>query len=128
MSQSWPTQPPAQEPVLTTLGDISVSQNWLYLPTGRHPVRGSVWTVTDMSRTEVRMSQVGLVLAIVGFFLVCFLSLLFLLMKERTTTGFVQVTVQGEGFHHSVMVPAFGPHTAMQVHQQVGYIRSLAAL
>ncbi len=127
MSQHWPTPPPEREQILMTLGDVSVSQHWIYVPSGRHPIRGSIWTVTDMSRTEERMSTVGLVLAIVGFFLVCFLSLLFLLMKDRQTTGFIQVTVQGEGFHHAVMLPALGPQSGLQVQQQVNYARSLAA-
>ena len=47
--------------------------------------------------------------------------------KEKRTSGYVQVTVQGQGFHHSVMIPARGPQTFFEVSQQVNYARSLAA-
>lgn len=114
------------EPWLTTIGDISVSQHWVLTPSGPHPIRGSVWTVTDMTRYEESISPAGIVLAIV-FVWFCLLGLLFLLMKERRMVGFTQVTVQGSGFYHSTMVPAFSPQSVMQVHQVVNYARSLAA-
>src|SRR5262249_3224061 len=86
------------EPQLATIGDISISQHWVVTPSGSHPIRGSVWTVTDMSRYEETISTTGLVLAIV-FVWFCLLGLLFLLMKERRIGGYVQITVQGNGFH-----------------------------
>jgi hypothetical protein len=109
------------------IGDITVTQSSVMIPSGRYPVAGSVWTLTDMSRTEEKVSTVGIVLAVVGFLLVCFLSLLFLLMKDRTTTGFIQVSVQGDGFHHATMIPAYSPASIGQVWGQVNYVRSLAA-
>jgi hypothetical protein len=117
---------PLPEPVLLTIGDISITQHWIYLPTGRHPVQGSIWTAADMSHTEEHIATVGVVLAVL-FIWACLLSLLFLLMKERRTVGYIQVTVQGEGFHHSAMIPAHGPQALGYVMQQVNYARSLAA-
>ena len=114
------------EPWLTTIGDISVSEHWVSTPSGPHPIRGSVWTVTDMSRYEESISTVGIVLAVV-FVWFCLLGLLFLLMKERRLGGFVQVTVQGNGFYHSTLIPVTGPHSVMNAHQAVNYARSLAA-
>lgn len=111
---------------LATIGDISISQNWVMTPTGPHPIRGSVWTVTDMSYYHEDISTVGVVLAII-FVWFCLLGLLFLLMKDRRLAGYLQVTVQGNGFFHSTMIPVTGPQTAMFVHQQVNYARSLAA-
>lgn len=127
MSDEQP--PPAAVPdqPQVTIGDIGVSQSAVYLPSGRFPLRGSTWTVSDMSHTEEKISTAGIVLAIVGFFLICFLALLFLLMKEKQTTGFVQVTVQGNGFSHTALIPAAGPHTVAYVTQQVNWARSLAS-
>jgi hypothetical protein len=114
------------EPLLATIGDISISQHWVQTPSGPHPIRGSVWTMTDMSRTEDTVSTAGIVLAVV-FVWFCLLGLLFLLMKDRRTVGYVQITVQGSGFHHSTMVGVTSPQTVVYVHQMVNYARTLAA-
>jgi hypothetical protein len=111
---------------LATIGDISISQHWVLTPTGPHPIRGSAWTVTDMSHYQESISALGVVLAIL-FIWFCLLGLLFLLMKDRKMVGYIQVTVQGSGFHHSTMIPATGPHSVVGVHQMVNYARSLAA-
>ncbi len=108
---------------LLTIGDIAISQHWVQTPTGTYPIRGSVWTVTDMTHYQEHISPVGIVLAIL-FIWLCFLSLLFLLMKERTLAGYVQVSVQGAGFSHSTLLPA--PSLPI-VTQQVNYARALAA-
>lgn len=125
MSSSLPSGPTPDQP-LTSIGDIGVSQTSIFLPTGRHPVRGSAWMVTDMSRTEEKIATAGIVLAVL-FVWVCLLGLLFLLMKDKRTTGFIQVTVQGEGFHHATMIPATSPETFGQVNGQVNWARSIAA-
>ena len=111
---------------LATIGDISISQHWVMTPTGPHPIRGSVWTVTDMSYWQESVSAAGIVLAIL-FIWFCLLGLLFLLMKDRRMVGHIQVTVQGSGFHHSTMIPASGPQSLIWVHQRVNYARALAA-
>lgn len=124
MSDVYVGGPAQPEPQLATVGDISITQHWIYTPTGPHPIRGSIWTVTDMSHYEERISTAGVVLAIL-FVWICLLGLLFLLMKDRRLVGYLQVTVQGNGFHHSTMVPAAA---FASVHQTVNYARSLAAL
>ncbi|GAC66225.1 hypothetical protein GS4_01_00260 [Gordonia soli NBRC 108243] len=119
---------PGHEPPLVVIGDITCTQTHVITPSGTFPIVGSQWAVTDMSVTTERMSQVGLVLALVGFFLVCFLSLLFLLMKDRQTTGYVQVTVWGGGITHVANIPAFSPVTMPDISNRVAYARSLAGL
>jgi hypothetical protein len=114
------------ETILLTFGDISVSQNLVYMPSGAHPIRGSVWTVMDMSRTEEKISQTGIVLAFL-FVWACFLGLLFLLMKDYKTTGYIQVIVQGKGFHHSTMIPASDQNATAMAQHMVAYARTLAA-
>lgn len=117
---SMPEQP------LVTIGDISCTQSQIITPSGTFPTAGAQWAVTDMSVTREQISQTGLVLALVGFFLVCALSLLFLLMKDRVTTGYIQVTVRGtNGITHVCNIPAHSPATMMDVSGRVNYARTL---
>ncbi|WP_407550972.1 hypothetical protein QOM21_16755 [Streptomyces sp. Pv4-95] len=108
-----------------SLGDIAVTGDTIMTPAGPMPLRGAIWTATDMSRTEEKIPAHAVVLAIV-FFLFCLLGLLFLLMKERVTTGFVQVTVNSGGRHHSTMIPVQSREQVMFVLNQVNYARSLS--
>jgi hypothetical protein len=140
--QWGPTQPPGgpgygypQAPLvpaagagapLLSLGDITVLQDSIVTPAGTLPLKGAVWSVTDMSRTEEKIPTVGIVLAVV-FAVVCLLGLFFLLMKEKTTTGYIQVTVTSGGRFHSTMIPASGPDTVHWVMGQINYARSLSA-
>jgi hypothetical protein len=113
------------EEALTAMGDIVVSQHWVSTPTGVYPIRGTIWTVADMSHWQERMSPAGIILCIL-FIWACFLSLFFLLMKERSVDGYIQVTVQGNGFHYSTLIPArLEPMAGVQ--QRVNYARGLAA-
>ncbi|MGW1494059.1 hypothetical protein [Streptomyces sp. NPDC002402] len=133
-SQTQPALPvPAGAPApmggapLVSIGDISVMGDSIVTPAGTLPLRGSVWNATDMSHTEEKMPTHAIVLAVI-FFIFCLLGLLFLLMKEKKTTGFIQVTVTSGGKHHSTMIPARGPETFQQVMGQINYARSLASM
>ncbi|MCB5912032.1 hypothetical protein [Streptomyces pinistramenti] len=108
-----------------SIGDIAVTGDTIMTPSGPMPLKGAIWTATDMSRTEEKIPAHAVVLAIV-FFLFCLLGLLFLLMKERVTTGFVQVTVNSGGRHHSTMVPVQSREQVMFVLNQVNHARSLS--
>ncbi|MDE3721466.1 hypothetical protein PWG71_08700 [Nocardiopsis sp. N85] len=124
-----PTGPAAgsvEEPLLSTIGDIAITRNTVITPGGRFPIRGTVWTVTDMSRTESNIPVWAIIVAIL-FIWACLLSLLFLLVKDRKTTGHIQVTVQGHGHYHAASIPAAHPGLGAQINQQVNYARSLAA-
>ncbi|MGW2703553.1 hypothetical protein [Streptomyces sp. NPDC001340] len=112
---------------LLTLGDITVLDGQIITPAGQLPLRGAVWNATDMSHTEEKIPTHAVVLAIV-FFLFCLLGLLFLLMKEKKTTGFIQVTVTSAGRHHSTMIPAHGPDSFPAVMAQINYARSLSSM
>ncbi|WP_327234864.1 hypothetical protein OG349_13615 [Streptomyces sp. NBC_01317] len=112
---------------LVTIGDITVIGDSIVTPSGTLPLRGAVWNATDLSRTEEKIPAHAIVLAIV-FFLLCLVGLLFLLMKERTTTGFIQVTVTSGGIHHSTMIPANNPHAFQAVMGQIAYARSISAM
>ena len=128
MPQPGMSQPGMSEIPLVTVGDITCTQTHVITPSGTFPIAGAQFSVTDMSTTTESMSQTGLVLALVGFFFVCFLSLLFLLMKERKTVGYVQIAVYGHGITHVSNVPALSPATMMDISSRVNYARSLAAM
>ncbi|MFD0145741.1 MULTISPECIES: hypothetical protein [unclassified Streptomyces] len=110
---------------LLSLGDITVVGDQIITPAGAMPLKGAVWNAMDMSRTEEKMPTVAIVLAVI-FFIFCLLGLLFLLMKEKQTTGFIQITVTSGGRHHSTMIPATGPETFHWVMSQVNFARSLS--
>ncbi|MBD2829128.1 MULTISPECIES: hypothetical protein [Streptomyces] len=110
---------------MLSIGDITVMSDAIVTPSGTMPLKGAVWTATDMSRTEEKIPTHAVVLAIV-FALFCLVGLLFLLMKEKQTTGFVQVTVTSGGRHHATMIPATGPHTFPAIMAQLNQARSLS--
>jgi hypothetical protein len=115
---------PAGSPVLLTMGDMSITQFDVITPYGSHPLNGTTWYVTDNSTYEQAVPQWAIIAAIVGFFIVCALSLLFLLVKETKTSGSVQVTVQGPGWSH---VAQLAPGTGAHVNEQAAYVRNLVA-
>ncbi|MFG3409068.1 hypothetical protein [Streptomyces sp. NPDC048142] len=122
-----PQGAPAQGgvPVLS-IGDITVLSDAIVTPSGSMPLKGAVWTATDMSRTEEKIPAHAIVLAIV-FAWFCLIGLLFLLMKEKRTVGFVQVTVTGGGRYHSTMIPVMGPYTFPAVMGHVNQARAMCA-
>jgi hypothetical protein len=124
-----PAQPYGQDggygQPLVSIGDITVTADGIITPAGKVPLSGATWTVTDMSRTEEKIPSHAIVLAVV-FFVFCFLGLLFLLMKEETTTGHVQVTVNSDGKFHSTMIPVREPMAVHHIMQQVNYARSVS--
>jgi hypothetical protein len=125
--QGQPMQPaqalPAG-PVLVTIGDISVEQYRIVTPAGVLPTQGTNWSAMDMTRTEEKIPAYAIVLAII-FFLFCLLGLLFLLIKERKTTGFVQVTVQHGNRTHNTHVAAANPSQVADTLARVNYARTL---
>ncbi|MFF0338219.1 hypothetical protein [Kribbella sp. NPDC004875] len=111
-------------PVLVTVGDISVEQQRIVTPAGVLPTHGANWSAMDMSRTEEKIPAWAIILAIV-FALACLLGLLFLLCKERRTTGFVQVTVQNGNRTHNTHVGVGSPRDVADVLARVNFARTL---
>ena len=93
------------EPVLVSIGDISVTATQVFTPSGTRPLAELQWTVTDMSLTNEGIPTWAIVCAII-FLVFCLLGLLFLLVKETSTKGSVQVTVHGPGFVHTTQMGA----------------------
>jgi hypothetical protein len=116
--------PQAQEQILVTIGDIACTQTEILTPNGRYPLAGASWIVNNNTTTKEQMPTYAIVLAVV-FALLCLLGLLFLLVKERTTEGFMQVTVQGPGYYYATQVPITTPAQVVDVEQRVNYARGL---
>nr|WP_245548396.1 hypothetical protein [Gordonia araii] len=112
---------------LVVIGDITVTQTHVITPTGTFPIANTQWSVTDMSVTTEQISQTGLILALVGFVLICALSLLFLLMKDQVTSGYIQVVVTDGTRTHVSNIPAVSPASMADISNRVAYARSLAA-
>jgi hypothetical protein len=116
------------DPVLFTIGDITVTQTSVIVPHGRYSLRGTVWSVQNQTYVTQSTPSWAIVIAIVGFFFVCIFSLFFLLAKESQVHGTIMVTVQGQdGLRHTTQIPAHNPMTASWVHQQVNHAQALAS-
>ncbi|MEZ5210090.1 hypothetical protein [Gordonia sp. (in: high G+C Gram-positive bacteria)] len=115
------------EPPLVTIGDIVVTRSHVITPSGTFALKGARWNVVNYTQTTQTTSQTGLILAIVGAVLICALSLLFLLMKEDKTTGYVQVIVAGaNGVQHVCNIPAYSPAVLPDISSRVSYAQSLS--
>jgi hypothetical protein len=118
--------PTAQDPILVTVGDIACTQTELITPNGRYPLDGTTWVVTNQTQTSERIPGYAIVLAII-FAFACLLGLLFLLMKEKTVQGYMQVSGQGPGVYYASQVPISLPAQVADVESRVNYIRGLVA-
>jgi len=120
-----PMPAPGADPVLLSIGDISVTQTHVYVPQGRYPLHGTTWAVQDSTQVTEGIPPVAIILTIV-FVWFCLIGLLFLLMKEKRYMGFVSITVTGHGLYHSVQFPA-AQHTGAWAADMVGRARAIAA-
>ena len=126
VSRGEPDPQAATEPVLVTIGDISVTGSWVFFPSGTRPLSEISWTVTDGSVTTTSIPAWAIVCAIIGFFLFL-IGLLFLLVKETTTRGAMQVAVFGPGFVHTTNIPVTSQAQVTDINARVNYARMLAA-
>lgn len=111
---------------MLTVGDIGVSRHWVVTPNGTAPLAGSQWIARDMTRTEAKIPAWAIVLAVI-FFLACLLGLLFLLVKERTTTGHFEVSVRSGNLYHVTQIPVSNEWQVAQLRNLVNQAQSLAA-
>jgi hypothetical protein len=119
--------PVPAEAVLVQIGEFAVTATTIHTPTGTIPLRGSQWTTQDQWLGEEKIPSWAIALAIVLFFCVGPFSLLFLLAKESTVRGGVHVSVTNGGRQASTYVPIASHQQVQHLHQQVNYVRSLAA-
>ncbi|HET9893530.1 MAG TPA: hypothetical protein VFQ44_01100 [Streptosporangiaceae bacterium] len=112
------------EPVLVSIGDISVTSTTVHTPSGSCPLSEVSWNLTDMSVTSQNIPTWAIICAVV-FFVFCFVGLLFLLAKENSTRGSVQVTVHGPNLGHTTMIPVISMEQVNDISNRVGYARTL---
>ena len=111
---------------LGQIGDITLFATHISTPAGTAPIEGLTWTMRDQTVTTETISTVGVILAIL-FFWVCLLGLLFLLMKDRKIQGGVEVSVQGANFFHLTQIPISNPAQIAEIRRWVDYGRALSA-
>jgi hypothetical protein len=79
-----------------------------------------------MSRTDSKIPSWAIICAI-AFAIFCLIGLLFLVVKERTTTGYVEVSVHSGDLYHKTQIPVTDPMQVQQIRQLVGQAQTLAA-
>jgi len=136
-SDPWSVPPPAfapppdavaPGPVIVQVGEIGVTSAVVHTPAGDIPLAGSNWQVSDYWHSEQKIPTWAIICAIVGFCVLTVFSLLFLLAKETVPRGTVQVTVTNGTRQYVSRIPVTDQAQVAYIHQQVNYIRSLAAL
>lgn len=119
-------EPGMGEQPLCQIGEITVTTTMVHTPVGGCPLRGSQWTAQDQWISAQKTPTWAIVLAIVGFCILTFFSLLFLLAKETTLNGTIAVTVINGPFTYVARIPVYNQAQAQHVHNQVNYARAMA--
>lgn len=117
---------PAQDPILFSIGDIGIGRAWIVTPNGSAPLAGSHWISQDHSRVEHAIPAYAIVLAVILAF-ACLLGLLFLLIKEERTSGYVDVTVRSGNLYHVTQLPVRRPADVHYIRGLVHQAQSMAA-
>jgi hypothetical protein len=115
-------------PVIVEIGRIRVTSHAVWTPAGELPLRGSEWTVTDQWITERRRPTWAAVLAVVGFCVAPFVSLLFLRVRRTVSRVELLVSVRNGPHAYAERVAAADQAEANALRHRVDYARSLAAL
>jgi len=126
-AQPSPAPMPAG-PIVAQIGEIGVTSTAVHTPAGTFPLAGSTWHVNDFWQSESKTPTWAVVVAILGFCVLTVFSLLFLLVKETVHRGTVQVTVTNGPHQYVARIPVVHQQQVQHLHQQVNYVRALAAL
>ena len=118
--------PPNLNPFILTIGDIGITPSEVVTPNGTAPLAGSQWICTDMTSTQSKIPAWAIIMAIIGA-LLCLVGLLFLLVKEEVTTGYVEVSVRAGSVYHKTQIPVSNQQQISQIRQQVGNAQILAS-
>lgn len=119
---------PVDRTPLAAIGEITVTRDRIWTPTGWFRLRGSRWTVTERPFLRQRVPGWAIALAIVLFFCLGPFSLLFLLASETVyAPGLVEVSVRNGRHHYVARMPAGDPMSVQYLYHQINYVRQLAA-
>jgi hypothetical protein len=108
------------------IGDIGVTNDTIVTPIGQAPVAGSVWVGYDYTRSTQKIPVWAIVMAVI-FAVFCLLSLLFLLVKEEETSGYVEVQVQQGQFVHVTHIPVRSRFEVDNLMMQIGQVQAFAS-
>lgn len=117
-----PSQPPR---ALAAVGNIQVTEQWLYTPAGPWPLKDVNVSAIDQTRQEQKIPAWAIVMTIltVWFFL---LGFLFLLAKTSVVSGHVAVTITNmDGRQHVEYVRVGSESQRLAVFAQVAYVQQL---
>ena len=130
----WSAPPPPSAhpvppgPVIAQIAEIEVTSTSVRTPVGDFPLSGSHCQVTDhwfgrrQTPTWAKIAGFGGICVTAG------LSLLLLLVKETVPQGTIHVTVTSGRLQYVARIPLRHENDAIEINQQVNYVRSLAAL
>jgi hypothetical protein len=118
--------PPQYEEIRVQFVQIACTDTQVHTPVGRYPLAGSTWTVDNQTYTTQSIPGWAIVMAVL-FFVICLLGLLFLAIKERRTAGSIKVSVQGQGFSYTDLIPAYDEMAIYRINEQVNWIRAQVA-
>lgn len=130
MSDATPAPAPATaDEWIVRIGDIGVSRNFIATPAGVTPLRGTTFSIVDRTVIVQRTPTWAIVVAIVGFFVVFVLSLLFLLVKETVPAGTLEVTARNPetGVAHTTVLGIRGGGDVADAYARVNTAQQLAA-
>lgn len=118
--------PPVPAQPIAVIGDMTITNTQVITPNGTFLLRGSMWTLNDMTHVQRHIPTWAIVLAIVGFFFVCLFSLLLLIVKETEVRGSIQISVRSTEHYHTTMLPVHSLVQARHLHDQFNYVRAMA--
>ncbi|PZM96813.1 MAG: hypothetical protein DIU79_04100 [Actinobacteria bacterium] len=114
--------------VIARIAEIHVTPVAVRTPAGDLPLAGSMWHVTDSWRAEQTTPVWAVLAAVFGSCVAPGLSLLLLRVKRTVHRGVVEVAVAHGAWRYVARVPVRNPVEARRLHDEVGYVRALAAL
>ncbi|WP_227480910.1 hypothetical protein [Thermobifida fusca] len=82
-------------------------------------------SINDLTTVRESTPAWAIVVALLGFFVICALSLLLLLVKETRVEGTIQITVVFGDRFFTTQVPVRSRSDVVRIHQQFHYVRSL---
>lgn len=128
LSGSGYGSPPGQAPYLVRIGSMVVTETEVHTPAGSIPLDQAVFTFADQTYTTRKTPTWAVLAAIIGFFILTFFSLFFLLAKENQTSG--QVVIGVYGGNGVTWSEAAYVHDLMQVQDfasRINYANQLSA-
>ncbi len=117
---------PASDPIVFSIGEISVSQHWVVTPDGNAPIAGSKWMLRDNTNEEIKVPTWAIVLCVLTALETCGLGLLFLLVKERKMTGTLEVSVRAGDLEYFTQIRPRMPKDVHDVTAKVSTARQMA--